>query len=216
MPRTIWPETEVPDGRGKAYCHLRLYRPGPARLGTRDVPNSAGNTFITLRRNFYSMQIIFSGQGIQTAIWQYGYPTPRKWRGNPGGTSPLGTRLLERSGKSRVCYTFCPGWRGKGAAQFGADTFPHQEIRRRDGAQQSSHRLILGGAKGIYSPCPSSFVPPQRNQRGSLLHRSSSAARSVFSARFSVRWNAPPSPGWDVRPHPRSRNGRADTSVSWR
>ena len=37
------------------------------------------------------------GAGIQTAMWQYGYPTPRKWRGNPRGeTSPLGTRLSEK------------------------------------------------------------------------------------------------------------------------
>lgn len=37
-------------------------------------------------------------------------------------------------GESLVCYTFCPGWRGKGAARSGAVTFPHQEIRQWDGA----------------------------------------------------------------------------------
>lgn len=51
---------------------------------------AAGNAFLTL-------QIIFSGRGIQAALWQHGYPTPRKWRGNPRGeTSPLGTRLSEK------------------------------------------------------------------------------------------------------------------------
>ncbi len=52
-------------------------------------------------------------------------------------------------GESLVCYTFCPGWRGKGDVRSGADTLPHQEIRRWDGAQQSSHHLILRGTKGI-------------------------------------------------------------------
>ena len=28
-------------------------------------------------------------------------------------------------GESLVCYTFCPGWRGKGDARSGAGTFPH-------------------------------------------------------------------------------------------
>ena len=36
--------------------------------------------------------------------------------------------------ESLVCYTFCPGWRGKGEARSDADAFSHQEIRRWDGA----------------------------------------------------------------------------------
>ena len=54
--------------------------------------------------------------------------------------------------------------------------------------QQPFLRLLSEGAKGIYSPRPSSSVPPQRHQCGSLRRRSSSAARSVFFARFSVKW----------------------------
>ena len=76
--------------------------------------------------------LAFSGRGIQAAIWQHGYPTPRKWRGNPrGGDLPSWHTTF---GESLVCYTFCPGWRGKGAARSGAVTFPHQEIRQWDGA----------------------------------------------------------------------------------
>ena len=54
--------------------------------------------------------------------------------------------------------------------------------------QQPFLRLLSEGAKGIYSPRPSSSVPPQRHQCGSLRRRLSNASRSVFFVRFSVRW----------------------------
>ena len=67
---------------------------------------------------------------------------------------------------------------------------PLSRTRKADGEmerQQPFLRLLSEGAKGIYSPRLSSPVPPQRHQCGSLRRRSSSAARSVFFARFSVR-----------------------------
>ena len=77
----------------------------------------------------------FRGGVSRLQFGSLGTQRPENGGGIQGGeTSPLGTRLLERSGKSLVCYTFCPGWRGKGAARSGADTFPHQEIMRQDGA----------------------------------------------------------------------------------
>ena len=77
----------------------------------------------------------FRGGVSRLQFGSLGTQRPENGGGIQGGeTSPLGTRLLERSGKSLVCYTFCPGWRGKGAARSGAVTFPHQEIRQWDGA----------------------------------------------------------------------------------
>ena len=63
--------------------------------------------------------------GCNLAAW---VPNAPKMEGeSKGGNFPSWhTTFVE----SLVCYTFCPSWRGKGAARFGAGTFPHQEIRR--------------------------------------------------------------------------------------
>lgn len=103
--------------------------------------------------------LAFSGRGIQAAIWQHGYPTPRKWGESKGGDLPSWHTTF---GESLVCYTFCPGWRGKGAARSLSRTRKSGSEMER---QQSSHCLILGGTKGIYSPRPSSPVPPQRHRQ---------------------------------------------------
>lgn len=76
-----------------------------------------------------------------------------------GGMFPLGTLLLERSRKSPVCYTFCPGWRGKGTARPGANTFPHQESRRGDGAAAIISPPDFGRGKRYIQPVPR---PPSR------------------------------------------------------
>ena len=105
--------------------------------------------------------LAFSGRGIQAAIWQHGYPTPRKWRGNPrGGDLPSWHTTF---GESLVCYTFCPGWRGKGAARSGAVTFPHQEIRQWDGAAAIIPLPDFGRDKRYIQP--PSPVPPQRHRQ---------------------------------------------------
>lgn len=66
-------------------------------------------------------------------------------------------------GESLVCYTFCPGWRGKGAARSGAVTFPHQEIRQWDGAAAIIPLPDFGRDKRYIQP--SSPVPPQRHRQ---------------------------------------------------
>ncbi|MCI8726763.1 MAG: hypothetical protein HFG66_11705 [Hungatella sp.] len=68
---------------------------------------AAGNAFLTL-------QIIFSGRGIQAALWQHGYPTPRKWRGNPRGRHPLLAHDFRR--KSSVLYLLSRLVRERGGA----------------------------------------------------------------------------------------------------
>jgi len=58
--------------------------------------------------------LAFSGQGIQAAIWQHGYPTPRKWRGNPRGIPPLLAHDFRR--KSSVLYLLSRLARERGGA----------------------------------------------------------------------------------------------------
>ena len=129
------------------------------------------------------------GAGDQTAFLQFvATHRPENGGGFQRGIVPLGTRLLERSGKSVVCYTFCPGWRRKGAAHMAQTVSRTRKAGGGMERQQSSRRLLSGGTKGISNPRPSSPVPPQRHQRGSLRRRSFSAACSVFFARFTVSW----------------------------
>ena len=62
-------------------------------------------------------------------------------------------------GESLVCYTFCPGWRGKGAARSGADTFPHQEISPGNGAAATISWADFGRGKRYIKP-PSLVLRP--------------------------------------------------------
>ena len=127
-----------------------------------NIFQTSSNNSTALRMQNRGVVSIFGAgyPGCDLAAW---VPNAPKMEGeSKGGDLPSWHTTF---GESLVCYTFCPGWRGKGAARSGAVTFRHQEIRRRDGAQQSSHCLILGGTKGIYSPRPSSPVPPQRHRQ---------------------------------------------------
>ncbi len=105
-----------------------------------------------------------------------------------GGTVPLWhTTFGTQWKKSSVLYLLPRLARERGCT--GGQ--PLSRTRKADGGmerQQSFLRLLSGGAKGIYSPRPSSSVPPQRHQCGSLRRRSFSAVCSVFCARFTVSW----------------------------
>ena len=156
-----------------------------------NIFQTSSNNSTALRMQNRGVVSIFGAgyPGCDLAAW---VPNAPKMEGeSKGGDLPSWHTTF---GESLVCYTFCPGWRGKGAARSGAVTFPHQEIRqwvipfvpagagkgrrglaqslsrtRKSGSgmerQQSSHCLILGGTKGIYSPRPSSPVPPQRHRQ---------------------------------------------------
>ena len=119
----------------------------------------------------------FRGGVSRLQFGSLGTQRPENGGGIQGGeTSPLGTRLLERSGKSLVCYTFCPGWRGKGAARSGADTFPHQEIMRQDGAGATIPPPDFGRDKRY-------IQPPSR--RGGINAAACSTDRPARPAPFS-------------------------------
>ena len=131
---------------------------------------------------------IFGAWG-RTAFLQAMATQPPKMAGvSKGGNVPLWhTTFGTEWKKSSVLYLLPRlvrerGWTG------GQPLFRTRKAGGGMERQQSFIRLLSEGAKGIYSPRPSSPVPPQRNQRSSLLRRSSSAARSVFFARFSVKW----------------------------
>ncbi len=74
-------------------------------------------------------------EGCPFSIFGAGYPScdlaawmpnaPKMEGESKGGDFPSWHTTF---GESLVCYTFCPGWRGKGAARSGAGTFPHQKI----------------------------------------------------------------------------------------
>ena len=72
------------------------------------------------------------------------------------GTIPLWHTTF---GESLVCYTFCPGWRGKGAARSGADAFPHQKISLRNGASAIISRADFGRGERYIKP-PSLVLRP--------------------------------------------------------
>ena len=124
----------------------------------------------------------FRGGVSRLQFGSLGTQRPENGGGIQGGeTSPLGTRLLERSGKSLVCYPFCPGWRGKGAARSGADTFPHQESRQRDGAAAIIPLSAFGRGKRYIQPP----VPRLQSRRGGINAAVCSADRPARPALFS-------------------------------
>ena len=130
----------------------------------------------------------FSGRGAGLRFCSLWPHSSRKWWGFPKGAVPLWhTTFGTQWKKSSVLYLLSRLARERGwtAGQ------PLSRTRKADGGmerQQTFLRLLSGGRKGIYIPRPSSSVPPQQLHRGSLRRSSSSAARSVFFARFSVRW----------------------------
>ena len=130
----------------------------------------------------------FSGRGAGLRFCSLWPHSSRKWWGFPKGAVPLWhTTFGTQWKKSSVLYLLSRLARERGwtAGQ------PLCSARKASGGmerQQPFLRLLSGGTKGIYSPRPPSIVPPQRNQRNNLRRKSSSAARSVFCARFSVRW----------------------------
>jgi len=140
------------------------------------------------------------GAGLRfCSLWPH---SSRKWRGFPkGGQSPFGTRLLERSGKSLVCYTFCPGWRGKGDvredSRFPA---PGKQAEEWSGSNHSS-ACFREGQKVYTAPVPR---PPSR--RSDINVAACAADRSARFVPFSAPaspsvGSAPQSSEWDARPH---------------
>ena len=130
----------------------------------------------------------FSGRGAGLRFCSLWPHSSRKWWGFPKGAVPLWhTTFGTQWKKSSVLYLLSRLARERGwtAGQ------PLCSARKAGGGmerQQPFLRLLSGGAKGIYSPRPSSSVPPQRHQCGSLRRRSFSAVCSVFCARFTVSW----------------------------
>ena len=128
----------------------------------------------------------FSGRGAGLRFCSLWPHSSRKWWGFPKGAVPLWhTTFGTQWKKSSVLYLLPRLARERGCT--GGQ--PLSRTRKAGGGmerQQSFLRLLSGGAKGIYSPRPSSLVPPQRRQCGSLRRKSFSAACSVFCARFIV------------------------------
>ena len=144
----------------------------------------------------------FSGRGVQTAFLQFvATHRPENEGGLQRGWAPFGTRLLERSGKSLVCYTFCPDWRGKGDvredSRFPA---PGKQAEEWSGSNHSS-ACFREGQKVYTAP-----VPRLSSRRSGVNVAACAANRSVrlvpFSAPASLSTgSAPLCLEWDVRPH---------------
>ena len=114
----------------------------------------------------------FSGRGAGLRFCSLWPHSSRKWWGFPKGAVPLWhTTFGTQWKKSSVFYLLSRLARERGWTA----------------GQPLCSAMKAGGTKGIYSPRPPSIVPPQRNQRNNLRRKSSSAARSVFFARFSVK-----------------------------
>ena len=113
---------------------------------------------------------------------------PENGGGIQRGTVPLWhTTFGTKWKKSSVLYLLSRLARERGCTG-GQPLFRARKAGRGMERQQSFLCLLSGGIKGIYSPRPSSSVPPQRHQRSSLRRRLFSAACSVFCARFTVSW----------------------------
>lgn len=144
-------------------------------------------------------------QGCPFSIFEAGQCNPllrfvltraEKMKGvSKGGCSPFGTRLLERSGKSLVCYTFCPGWRGKGnRRQDSRFPAPGRQAEEWSVSNHSS-ACFQKGQKVYTAPVPR---PPSR--RSDINVAACAADRSArfvpFSApAFLSDGSAPPSLG---------------------
>ena len=102
---------------------------------------------------------IFGAWGRTAFLQSVATQPPKMERVSKGGRSPFGTRLLERSGKSLVCYTFCPGWRGKGdGRQDSRFAAPGKQAEEWSGSNHSS-ACFRKGQKVYTAPVPR---PPSR------------------------------------------------------
>lgn len=118
--------------------------------------NSNSSTVLCVQ-NHRAVSIFGTGcPDCDLAVWTFN--APKMEGASKGGYSPSWHTTF---GESLVCYTFCPGWRGKGAARSGADAFQRQEIRRWGGAQQSSHPLDFGRGKRYIKPSSIAHRPAE-------------------------------------------------------
>ena len=88
-----------------------------------NIFQTSSNNSTALRMQNRGVVSIFGAgyPGCDLAAW---VPNAPKMEGeSKGGDLPSWHTTF---GESLVCYTFCPGWCGKGAARSGAGTFPHQ------------------------------------------------------------------------------------------
>ena len=130
----------------------------------------------------------FSGRGAGLRFCSLWPHSSRKWWGFPKGAVPLWhTTFGTQWKKSSVLYLLSRLARERGGAVWRRH-FPAPG-KQTAGWSGSNHSSVCfrEGQKVYTAPRPSSPVPPGRHQCGSLLRRSSSAARSVFFARFSVK-----------------------------
>ena len=128
----------------------------------------------------------FRGGVSRLQFGSLGTQRPENGGGIQGGeTSPLGTRLLERSGKSLVCYTFCPGWRGKGdGRQDSRFAVPGKQAEEWSDSNHSS-ACFQEGQKVYTAP-----VPRPSSRRSEINVTTCAANRPVRPAPYS----APASP----------------------
>lgn len=91
-----------------------------------------------------------------------GTQRPENGGGIQGGRPPLLAHDFRR--KSSVLYLLSRLARERGGAVWRRH-FPAPGNQAEDGASATILRLILIGTKGIYSPRPSSPVPPQRHRQ---------------------------------------------------
>ena len=127
----------------------------------------------------------FRGGVSRLQFGSLGTQRPENGGGIQGGRPPLLAHDFRR--KSSVLYLLSRLARERGGAVWRRH-FPAPG-KQTAGWSGSNHSSVCfrEGQKVYTAPRPSSPVPPGRHQCGSLLRRSSSAARSVFFARFSVK-----------------------------
>ena len=143
-----------------------------------NIFQTSSNNSTALRMQNRGVVSIFRAgyPGCDLAAW---VPNAPKMEGeSKGGDLPSWHTTF---GESLVCYTFCPGWRGKGAARSGADTFPHQESRQRDGAAAIIPLSAFGRGKRYIQPP----VPRLPSRRGGINAAVCSADRPARPALFS-------------------------------
>ena len=174
-----------------------------------NIFQTSSNNSTALRMQNRGVVSIFGAgyPGCDLAAW---VPNAPKMEGeSKGGDLPSWHTTF---GESLVCYTFCPGWRGKGAARSGAVTFTHQKIRRRDGAAAIIPLPDFGRGKRYIQP------PSRRSGINAAACSAGCPAQPApFSSPVSLSdGNALPFPRQDARLRQRSHNGRAGMSVLWR
>ena len=128
------------------------------------------------------------------SLWPHAVP---KMEGvSKGGQSPFGTRLLERSGKSLVCYTFCPGWCGKGDVRE-CRRFPAPGKQAEEWSDSSHSSAYFREGQKVYTT-PVSRPPSRRsdiNEAASAADRSERLALCSAPASPSAR-SVPPFLGY--------------------